>query len=46
MVKKLTDTGCDPIVGAQQEADVKVAAEVETWGDMLEALGLSINSVA
>jgi tripartite-type tricarboxylate transporter receptor subunit TctC len=39
---KLTDMGFDPITGNQAEADALFAAEVEKWGGMVKALGLSI----
>ncbi len=40
--KKLTDMGFDPIAGTQAEADAMFAGEVKKWGDMVNALGLSI----
>lgn len=40
--KRLVEIGFDPIVGSQQEADAMFNAEVEKWGKMVKALGLSI----
>ncbi|MGA9431428.1 MAG: tripartite tricarboxylate transporter substrate-binding protein [Xanthobacteraceae bacterium] len=42
MAKKLSDMGFDPITGTQTQADAMFTAEVEKWGDMIKALGLSI----
>jgi tripartite-type tricarboxylate transporter receptor subunit TctC len=39
---KLTDMGFDPITGSQADADALFAAEVDKWGGMVKALGLSI----
>jgi len=39
---KLTDMGFDPIVGSPAQADAMFKAEVEKWGSMVKALGLSI----
>jgi tripartite-type tricarboxylate transporter receptor subunit TctC len=39
---KLTDMGFDPITGSQADADALFAAEVQKWGGMVKALGLSI----
>jgi tripartite-type tricarboxylate transporter receptor subunit TctC len=41
--KKLTDMGFDPITGTPAQADAMFTAEVKKWGDMVKALGLSIN---
>ena len=40
--KRLIDFGFEPIVGSQAEADALFNAEVEKWGKMVKALGLSI----
>jgi tripartite-type tricarboxylate transporter receptor subunit TctC len=40
---KLTDMGFDPITGTPEQADAMFAAEVKKWGDMVKALGLTIN---
>jgi tripartite-type tricarboxylate transporter receptor subunit TctC len=40
--KKLTDMGFDPITGAPAQADTMFKAEVDKWGAMVKALGLSI----
>jgi tripartite-type tricarboxylate transporter receptor subunit TctC len=40
---KLTDMGFDPIIGTPEQADAMFAAEVKKWGDMVKALGLTIN---
>jgi tripartite-type tricarboxylate transporter receptor subunit TctC len=40
--KKLTDMGFDPITGAPAQADGMFKAEVDKWGAMVKALGLSI----
>ena len=42
VAKKLGDMGFDPITGSQAAADAMFAAEVKKWGDMVKALGLSI----
>jgi hypothetical protein len=34
--------GFDPITGSQADADAMFAAEVQKWGGMVKALGLSI----
>jgi tripartite-type tricarboxylate transporter receptor subunit TctC len=39
---KLTDMGFDPIAGTQAQADAMFAGEVKKWGDMVNALGLTI----
>jgi tripartite-type tricarboxylate transporter receptor subunit TctC len=39
---KLTDMGFDPITGSQADAEALFAAEVDKWGGMVKALGLSI----
>jgi hypothetical protein len=40
--KRLTGLGFEPIVGSQQKAETMFNAEVEKWGKMVKALGLSI----
>ena len=40
--KKLTDMGFDPIIGSQAQADAMFKSEVDKWGSMVKALGLSI----
>ena len=40
--KRLTDLGFDPITGSQPQADAMFNAEVDKWGKMVKALGLSI----
>mgnify|MGYP001227085618 CR=1 FL=1 len=40
--KRLIAIGFDPIVGSQAQADAMFNAEVEKWGKMVKALGLSI----
>lgn len=40
--KRLADLGFDPIVGSQAEAEAMFNAEVEKWGKMVTALGLSV----
>jgi len=40
---KLTVMGFDPIAGSRMQADAMFQAEVKKWGDMVKALGLSIN---
>jgi tripartite-type tricarboxylate transporter receptor subunit TctC len=40
--KRLTDLGIDPIVGSQPQAEAMFDAEVEKWGKMVKALGLSV----
>jgi tripartite-type tricarboxylate transporter receptor subunit TctC len=40
--KKLDDMGFDPIVGSPEQANTMFHAEVEKWGKMVSALGLSI----
>jgi tripartite-type tricarboxylate transporter receptor subunit TctC len=40
--KRLVDLGFEPIVGSQQQADAMFKAEVDKWGKMVRALGLSI----
>jgi tripartite-type tricarboxylate transporter receptor subunit TctC len=40
--KRLIDFGFEPIVGSQAEADALFNAEVDKWGKMVKALGLSI----
>jgi tripartite-type tricarboxylate transporter receptor subunit TctC len=42
VAKKLTDMGFDPITGSPAEADAMFKSEVDKWGKMVEALGLSI----
>ena len=42
VAKKLADMGFDPITGSQAQADAMFNAEVEKWGSMVKALGLSI----
>jgi tripartite-type tricarboxylate transporter receptor subunit TctC len=42
MRKRLIDLGFDPIVSSQQDADVLFNAEIDKWGKMVNALGLSI----
>jgi tripartite-type tricarboxylate transporter receptor subunit TctC len=41
--KRLIDFGFEPIVGSQADADGLFNAEVDKWGKMVKALGLSIN---
>jgi tripartite-type tricarboxylate transporter receptor subunit TctC len=40
---KLTSIGFDPIYGSPAEADAYFRAEIKKWGEMVNALGLSIN---
>jgi tripartite-type tricarboxylate transporter receptor subunit TctC len=40
--KRLVAIGFDPITGSQPEADAMFGAEVDKWGKMVKALGLSI----
>ena len=40
--KKLDDMGFDPLVGSPEQANTMFHAEVEKWGKMVSALGLSI----
>jgi tripartite-type tricarboxylate transporter receptor subunit TctC len=40
--KRLIDIGFDPIVGTQPQAEAMFNAEVDKWGKMVKALGLSI----
>lgn len=40
--KRLVALGFEPIAGSQQQADAMFKAEVDKWGKMVEALGLSI----
>ena len=40
--KKLDDMGFDPITGSPEQANTMFHAEVEKWGRMVSALGLSI----
>jgi tripartite-type tricarboxylate transporter receptor subunit TctC len=40
--KELIDLGFDPIVGSQAQADAMFNAEIDKWGKMVMALGLSI----
>jgi tripartite-type tricarboxylate transporter receptor subunit TctC len=40
--KRLIDFGFEPIVGSQADADALFNAEVDKWGKMVKALGLSI----
>jgi tripartite-type tricarboxylate transporter receptor subunit TctC len=40
--KELIDLGFDPIVGSQAQADAMFNAEIDKWGKMVKALGLSI----
>jgi tripartite-type tricarboxylate transporter receptor subunit TctC len=40
--KKLDDMGFDPLVGSSEQANTMFHAEVEKWGKMVSALGLSI----
>jgi tripartite-type tricarboxylate transporter receptor subunit TctC len=42
MRKRLIDLGFDPIVASQQDADALFNAEIDKWGKMVTALGLSI----
>jgi tripartite-type tricarboxylate transporter receptor subunit TctC len=42
MRKRLVDLGFDPIVASQQQADALFNAEIDKWGKMVKALGLSI----
>jgi len=39
---RLIELGFEPIVGTQAEADAMFSAEVDKWGKMVKALGLSI----
>jgi tripartite-type tricarboxylate transporter receptor subunit TctC len=41
--KRLTDIGVDPIVGSQTQAEAMFEADVEKWGKMVKALGLSVD---
>ncbi len=43
MQDKLKTIGFDPIHGSPDEADKYFRAEVKKWGEMINALGLSIN---
>ena len=43
MQDKLKAIGFDPIHGSPDEADKYFRAEVKKWGEMVDALGLSIN---
>jgi len=40
---KLKTIGFDPIEGSAAQADIYFRAEVKKWGEMVDALGLSIN---
>jgi tripartite-type tricarboxylate transporter receptor subunit TctC len=40
---RLKTFGFDPISGSPAEADTYFRAEVTKWGEMVKALGLSIN---
>jgi tripartite-type tricarboxylate transporter receptor subunit TctC len=40
--KRLIDFGFDPIVGTQPQADAMFNTEIDKWGKMVKALGLSI----
>ena len=40
--KKLSDMGFDPITRSPAQADAMFGAEVKKWGDMVNALGLTI----
>ena len=42
VTKKLADMGFDPITGAAADADTMFKSEVDKWGKMVKALGLSI----
>jgi len=42
VTKKLTDMGFDPITGGPADADSLFNSEVDKWGKMVNALGLSI----
>jgi tripartite-type tricarboxylate transporter receptor subunit TctC len=41
--EKLTSIGFDPIYGTPAQADAYFRAEIKKWGEMVSALGLSIN---
>ena len=41
--EKLTTIGFDPIHGSPAEADAYFRGEIKKWGEMVNALGLSIN---
>jgi tripartite-type tricarboxylate transporter receptor subunit TctC len=41
--EKLTSIGFDPIYGTPAQADAYFRAEIKKWGEMVTALGLSIN---
>jgi tripartite-type tricarboxylate transporter receptor subunit TctC len=43
VASKLAVMGFEPIAATQAEADAMFAAEIKKWGDMVKALGLSIN---
>lgn len=40
--KKLVDLGFDPIVSSQPEAEALFNTEIDKWGKMVKALGLSV----
>jgi tripartite-type tricarboxylate transporter receptor subunit TctC len=40
--KKLIDLGFDPIVSSQPEAEALFNSEIDKWGQMVKALGLSV----
>jgi tripartite-type tricarboxylate transporter receptor subunit TctC len=40
--KKLVDLGFDPIVSSQPEAEALFNSEIDKWGQMVKALGLSV----
>jgi tripartite-type tricarboxylate transporter receptor subunit TctC len=42
MRKRLIDLGFDPIVASQPQADALFNSEIDKWGKMVKALGLSI----
>jgi len=42
MHKRLVDLGFDPIVASQPQADALFNSEIDKWGKMVKALGLSI----
>jgi tripartite-type tricarboxylate transporter receptor subunit TctC len=40
--KRLTDLGFDPLIAPQEQADALFNSEVDKWGKMVKALGLSV----
>jgi tripartite-type tricarboxylate transporter receptor subunit TctC len=40
--KRLIDLGFEPMVGSQAQANATFNAEIDKWGKMVKALGLSI----